>query len=149
MDRETLAERLHSVAEVAALLVILLTRNSLSDVPQVVQVMGFVLFAIGALIAVSAAVYLRGGLTPGAPESLITTGPYRFVRHPYYLGWTVGILGLAIGFKSLWGLGLTLALVLPLAIYHARVEEQGLVERFGADWREYADRTKSVIPLIY
>ncbi len=58
-------------------------------------------------------------------------------------------LGLAIGMRSMWGIGLTLIVFLPLCIYRAKLEEGALRVRFRQDWDEYAAQTAFMIPYIY
>jgi len=81
-------------------------------------------------------------------HALVTTGPYRWIRHPLY---TTGIaLLLAIGlmaaswFILLFGL-VTLAsmrfVVIPL-------EERQLVMKFGDDYRAYIHRTGRLLPRV-
>ncbi len=80
---------------------------------------------------------------------MATDGPYRIVRHPYYLGDIILIMGLAIGLRSAWGVVGTLFLLIPSAIYVARLEDETLAEKFGEDWSSYADRTYFMFPPVY
>ena len=59
------------------------------------------------------------------------------------------IMGLAIGLTSVWGIVGTLFLLIPSAIYVARLEDEALVEKFGEDWMSYADRTYFMFPPVY
>ena len=83
------------------------------------------------------------------PEALATDGPYRLVRHPYYLGDLILIIGLSVGLRSVWGIVGTLFLLIPTAIYVARLEEEDLEEKFGEDWKSFADRTYFMFPPVY
>lgn len=82
-------------------------------------------------------------------QSLVTRGPYRYLRHPAY---TAGILifsgiGLAIGN---WFSFLESFVILLLAYaWRIRVEEQALGERFGAEFEAHRRRTWAVIPLLW
>ena len=80
-------------------------------------------------------------------HSLVTTGPYRWVRHPFY-----DAAGLAILANSLtaanWFLVLTGSLALVLMIVRTRIEERHLKERFGDSYRAYAERTGRFLPRI-
>ncbi len=58
-------------------------------------------------------------------------------------------MGLAIGFRSVWSIAGTLLLLIPSAIYVARLEDDALAEKFGEDWRSYADRTYCMFPPVY
>ena len=84
------------------------------------------LFVAGLALAVWARIYL--GRNWGMPMSeraepeLVTSGPYRFVRHPIYSGILLAVLGSALCTTLFW----LAALVLLGAyfIYSARVEER-------------------------
>jgi protein-S-isoprenylcysteine O-methyltransferase Ste14 len=81
-------------------------------------------------------------------HELVTSGPYRFVRHPLYV---VGIcLFLSVGlmaanaFILLWTL-LTLIAVRSLVVPR---EEAELVAKFGEDYRRYQKMTGSLLPKL-
>jgi protein-S-isoprenylcysteine O-methyltransferase Ste14 len=80
---------------------------------------------------------------------LVTSGPYRFVRHPGYTGFVVMGLGLAIGYSSLIGLIAIPLLLLPGLAYRMKVEERLLSEQFRDDYWAYASRSKKLIPGIW
>jgi len=77
---------------------------------------------------------------------LITSGPYRLVRHPIY----TGIFGLALA----TGLVLTRWIPFGVGIFflalgtviRVRVEERLLREQFGNEFETYARRVPAVIP---
>ncbi len=78
------------------------------------SVLGFALLAVGTGLRYASMLQLgrrwtaRVVVLPTAP--LVTGGPYRFMRHPIYVGVTLELVGLPLAF-GLWG---TLAVVLPL-----------------------------------
>ena len=77
---------------------------------------------------------------------LITSGPYRVVRHPMYLGVIcAGIGGLCI--YRTWGM-LFFAVMMFGLIVRARVEEQVLALEFGNEWEEYKRKVPGWIPRI-
>ena len=83
------------------------------------------------------------------PESLVTTGPYRFVRHPIYTGYLLLFAG---GLASL-GSPLAIAVLLLSAwrFYKPRMasEDKILEEQFGDAWRAYATATPSrLLPFV-
>ncbi len=89
-----------------------------------------------------------GGGGPGVsvpPERLVTTGPYRFVRNPMYVGHLVFMLGLAVTFRS-W---IAAVLLVGTAFWfdrRVRDDEARLADRFGAAYAEYAKRVKRWVP---
>jgi protein-S-isoprenylcysteine O-methyltransferase Ste14 len=79
---------------------------------------------------------------------LITSGPYRVIRHPSYLGLLVSLLGWALAFRS--GIGLLIAaLNIPPLIARIRAEEKLLISQFGSEYAAYRARTSRLIPRLY
>jgi protein-S-isoprenylcysteine O-methyltransferase Ste14 len=68
------------------------------------------------------------------------TGPYRFTRHPLYVGSSVMAAGLALATRS-WPVALLIAVYMTVTLTAAiRTEEAFLRERFGATYDAYASR---------
>ena len=82
-------------------------------------------------------------------QRLVQDGPYRFIRHPAYAGYLWISLGLAVGYSSLAGLAAALFVLLPSVIYRIRVEDKLLSEHFGAQFEDYAERRKRLIPKVW
>ncbi|HNX96947.1 MAG TPA: isoprenylcysteine carboxylmethyltransferase family protein [Candidatus Aminicenantes bacterium] len=78
---------------------------------------------------------------------LVTSGPYRLIRHPRYLGILVFFAGIALVFRSWAGLGIAL-LTLAILLWRIRDEEALLAERFGAEWAAYRARTRALLPWV-
>ncbi|MFL7814020.1 MAG: methyltransferase family protein [Anaerolineales bacterium] len=79
---------------------------------------------------------------------LITSGAYRYIRHPLYA--SLILLALGAYFKDPSALGAFLASTAGLgAFLTARTEERFNLERFGDPYREYMGRTKRFIPFIF
>jgi protein-S-isoprenylcysteine O-methyltransferase Ste14 len=85
-------------------------------------------------------------IQPG--HRLMTTGVYRVIRHPSYLGMLVLSLGWALAFRSWIGVILA-ALTIPPAIARIRAEEALLGSQFGAEYENYRARTSRLIPGVY
>ena len=80
------------------------------------------------------------------PE-LVTTGPYRLVRHPIYSGILLGVVGTAIAISLYW----LVAGVLGGAyfIYSAIVEERNMTALFPHTYPDYKRSTKMLIPYVF
>lgn len=82
-------------------------------------------------------------------HALVTTGPFRFVRHPSY----TGLVLLFVGWSLTFGQALSVAaLLVPtfLALaYRIHVEEIALTRAFGASYDAYRARTKRLVPFAY
>jgi protein-S-isoprenylcysteine O-methyltransferase Ste14 len=77
---------------------------------------------------------------------LVTTGPYRFVRHPIYLGLALLAVGQALAFGSWPALIIALFGIIPTLAWRAHAEEQILSRTFGERYAVYRQRTKMIIP---
>jgi protein-S-isoprenylcysteine O-methyltransferase Ste14 len=66
------------------------------------------------------------------------SGPYRFSRHPLYVGSSILALGVALGSRSWLVLGLVTLYMGATIAAAIRTEEAFLRERFGDDYDEYA-----------
>jgi protein-S-isoprenylcysteine O-methyltransferase Ste14 len=73
------------------------------------------------------------------PQSLVTTGPYAYSRHPMYVGWWLIHLGVGLLRGSAW-----VAATVPAAtlVEHLGVlaEERALASEFGDEFAEYRGR---------
>ncbi|MCY4662307.1 MAG: isoprenylcysteine carboxylmethyltransferase family protein [Acidobacteria bacterium] len=80
-------------------------------------------------------------------HTLVTGGPYRFVRHPFYVTTALGLVANALttanGFIAVTG-----AAALALMVIRTATEEAKLVERFGDDYRRYMARTGRFFPRL-
>ena len=75
-----------------------------------------------------------------AEATLVTSGPYRWVRHPFYV--TILLLLLSISLITAnWFIGLMSVFLLLFFVLRAPLEEQKLVDRFGDEYRAYVKRT--------
>ncbi len=81
-------------------------------------------------------------------HKLITTGVYKYIRHPLYLGEICRNIGVPLFFNSMLGLVFVMIGNLFLLV-RIVTEEEMLVEEFGEQYIEYRKRTKKLIPFVY
>jgi protein-S-isoprenylcysteine O-methyltransferase Ste14 len=116
-----------------------------------VQIISTVLVAAGMAFAVWARVHLgkNWSPTPSVQENheLVTSGPYRFVRHPIYTGIITALLGSALTGGLVWIL-VFLAFTGMIA-WRVGKEEEFMQETFPDQYPAYKKRTKAVIPFIW
>jgi len=79
---------------------------------------------------------------------LVTTGPYRLVRHPIYLGLALLVMGEALAFASWPALMIVLFGIVPTFAWRARAEEKLLRRTFGQRYAVYQQRAKMLIPYV-
>lgn len=82
-------------------------------------------------------------------QKFITTGIYRYMRHPIYFGLFISWLGYTFVMRSLEGIIAAVALLLPALYYRVYVEEKALIARFGEKYKQYRRRTIGLLPFIY
>jgi protein-S-isoprenylcysteine O-methyltransferase Ste14 len=80
-----------------------------------------------------------------AHHSLVTSGPYRWVRHPFYVATALAVTADSMVTAN-WFLAVTGSVVVALIAIRTRTEEQKLIERFGDEYRIYMQRTGRFIP---
>jgi len=98
-------------------------------------------------VSVIDALELAGVHSSGGPASLQITGPYRFVRHPLYLGWMLIVFGAAhmTGDRAMFAAITTIYLMIAMPW-----EERSLERTFGNDYARYKQRVPwRVIPFVY
>ena len=84
---------------------------------------------------------------PRASATLVTSGPYRWIRHPMYTAALILVVASALLTASLM---VAIGGVAMFALLAARsqVEERRLVEKFGDDYRAYQRRTGRFLPRL-
>jgi len=103
----------------------------------------------GALLLVWIVRTLGGNLTDTVvtrkQHTLVTTGPYRWVRHPFYFSAAVLIAGTFLITENEFILAAG-GLILLLLVIRTGKEEENLITRFGAAYRDYMKRTGRFVP---
>jgi protein-S-isoprenylcysteine O-methyltransferase Ste14 len=143
--------RLAGISTIGVFLIAgVLRGGSLAVHSVILAVIGAVLFACGIALAVWARLHL--GRNWGMPMSqraepeLVTSGPYRFVRHPIYSGLLTAMLGTVL-VNNLLGL-IVVAVLVAYFYYSGIVEERNLAATFPQAYPEYKSRTKMIIPFL-
>jgi len=128
-------------------------RIGMFDQPRVAEVVGLVVAGLGFLIRWVAVIQLGKMFTVDVAiantHRLKSTGLYKLVRHPSYLGLMLIIAGLAISLGSLPG---ALVVIIPVFLalnYRMVVEEKALEAEFGLQYQDYKKHVARLIPLVY
>jgi protein-S-isoprenylcysteine O-methyltransferase Ste14 len=116
----------------------------------ILEAVGAVLFLAGLGLAVWARIYLGRNwgmpMTQKDEPELVTSGPYRFVRHPIYSGILLAVLGTALAIDLYWVIVLIVMGV--YFVYSARVEERLMASSFPVAYPGYRAKTKMLIPFV-
>jgi protein-S-isoprenylcysteine O-methyltransferase Ste14 len=78
-------------------------------------------------------------------HTLVTHGPYRWVRHPFYDVVLLAVVSMSL-LTANWLLAVLGLTAFAMIVVRTRIEEGKLVERFGDDYRTYMERTGRFLP---
>jgi protein-S-isoprenylcysteine O-methyltransferase Ste14 len=112
---------------------------------------GAALTLAGLLFSVWARVHLgrnwSATITVKQDHDLITSGPYRFVRHPIYTGLLLALAGFALA-RGEWRGVVAVALASWAFWRKLRIEEQWMRAQFGVAYDEYSRRVAALVPFV-
>ena len=131
---------------VVAVLGLLATNSLLARTPPgiAVQVAAFLLMVWARLTFGRRSFHAPADPTPGG---LVTTGPYRFIRHPIY---TAASLFICAGVLSNWSvLAASLGVLLLVGAIVRMLCEERLVVAAYPEYRDYAWTTKRMVPYVF
>jgi protein-S-isoprenylcysteine O-methyltransferase Ste14 len=111
------------------------------------------LMVLGVGVRVWAAVtlgsYYTTTLTMTEGQKVVTAGPYRWVRHPGYLGEILIWTGFGVLSSNLIAMVWLPVMFVAVLLYRISSEEKMLVKELGDDYIRYQQRTRRLIPLVY
>lgn len=85
-------------------------------------------------------------LSSSPPDQLVNTGPYRWSRHPVYLGGLLLFAGITLWLATFWGLVLSLPMLAIFYFTYARgIEEPVLIQRYGTAYQDY----RKIVPFLF
>jgi protein-S-isoprenylcysteine O-methyltransferase Ste14 len=124
-----------------------------TPVPAAFALAGLVVFWAGLVVRVWAVVALGGSFSTfvqaDVDQTVVTNGPYRWVRHPSYTGLLLIALGLGLGARN-WLSLLVCAVVPALGLLpRIAVEESELARVLGEDYRGYQRTTRRLVPGLW
>jgi protein-S-isoprenylcysteine O-methyltransferase Ste14 len=118
---------------------------------ELVLAAGLIIFLLGLLLAIWARLSL--GKNWGMPMTLkqdpelVTSGPYRYIRHPIYTGILLAMIGSAVASSIFW---LTIFAISGVYfIYSAVMEEKLMMEQFPKVYPAYKTKTKMLVPFVF
>lgn len=79
-------------------------------------------------------------------HELVTSGPYRWIRHPLYAGALLLLISIGLAFEDAFILGYSVIGILAFRLLVIPVEEEQLLEAFGEDYECYQSRTGAMLP---
>ncbi|MDH4214092.1 MAG: hypothetical protein OEV85_09245 [Candidatus Thorarchaeota archaeon] len=136
---------------------ILVMTNPTATVLYPAEIINIVSFLLALLLLA----YSVGYLWMKKSAGLITTGPYRYVRHPQYF--SIIVFTTIVTYQSVWilqhtfGIGWlsveqTIALWVAMLVAYtiiASIEELHLKEVYGSEWMDYRNRVGFLLPFVH
>ena len=138
-----------------AIVVALLTANrgSTPRIPGPHRAAGLIVMWLGLAIRVWAVAALgrafRTTVEVDPDQRIVSSGPYRWVRHPSYTGLLLIVAGLGLAARNWLALATCVALPLAAVLRRIHVEEAELTRVLGQPYRDYEARTKRLIPGLW
>ena len=80
-------------------------------------------------------------------HSLITSGPYRWVRHPFYTACAIWLVGGSLAMAN-WFVLVLGGILVGFLVARTRIEEEKLLERYDEDYRDFMRRTGRFLPRL-
>jgi protein-S-isoprenylcysteine O-methyltransferase Ste14 len=93
--------------------------------------------------------YFTHTVMVSADQPVISTGPYRVLRHPSYTGVIMAALGIGLAAANWAGLAVIMALIITPLLWRIHVEEKALLVTLGDRYRGYAAQHKRLVPLVW
>ena len=92
--------------------------------------------------------YFTGDVRARAEQPVISSGPYRLVRHPSYTAGMMMFIGIGLALGSWLSLALLAITTIATYSYRVMVEERTLLDTIGEPYRSYMKQRKRFIPYI-
>jgi protein-S-isoprenylcysteine O-methyltransferase Ste14 len=119
--------------------------------PQI-TIAGIVVFVLGSALRwwaiLTLGQYFTFEVAVRSTQSVVQSGPYRFVRHPSYTGILIMLFGVGLALTNWASIVVMLVGGLVGLLYRIRVEERALVEALGQPYTDYMRHSRMFIPFI-
>ncbi|ANU12139.1 methyltransferase family protein [Planococcus antarcticus] len=117
------------------------------------QLLGLFLLSVGVFLRFWGILHLKSQFTRYVTvregDEIVSTGPYRKLRHPLYTGLLLITLGMALFFNSLLAAVIGGIVMVWALLQRINYEEKLLIEKFGPDYQEWMKERARLIPFLY
>lgn len=114
---------------------------------------GIVLFAAGITLRYWGILELGKQFTRDvqvrAEDRIVSSGPFRILRHPLYTGLLLIVLGFSLYMNSIAGFLIVWVVFLPFLLRRIRLEEEMLKQGFGKEYESWMKTRYRLLPYIY
>ena len=113
---------------------------------------GMLIIVFGICIRIKAVLTLKKAFTLNVQiskeQQLITSGMYKFVRHPAYTGSILSLLGLSIALKNIPAI--LIVAICSFVCYQIRINvEEAVLQKYFKGYSLYKEKTYKLFPYIY
>jgi protein-S-isoprenylcysteine O-methyltransferase Ste14 len=116
-------------------------------------VAGLVVTAAGVALRIWAVVTLGRFFTTqvriSSDQSVVSTGPYRWVRHPSYFALLLEVAGLGLSQTNWLAVVCAVAVPVPALVWRIRIEETALRTGLGPAYDAYAEGRSRLLPSVW
>jgi protein-S-isoprenylcysteine O-methyltransferase Ste14 len=124
-------------------------RAPFADFGAAAAAAGAALCTVGLAFAIWARVALGNNwgmpMTLHEDPELVTTGPYRYVRHPIYTGLSAMLIGTTLVYPLA---AFSCVLMIAYSVFSALREERDMEKRFPEAYPGYKKRSKMIVPFL-
>ena len=92
--------------------------------------------------------YFTGDVRARANQPVVSSGPYRLVRHPSYTAGMMMFIGIGLALGSWLSFALLTIATIATYSYRVAVEERALLETIGEPYVDYMKKRKRFIPYL-
>jgi protein-S-isoprenylcysteine O-methyltransferase Ste14 len=82
-------------------------------------------------------------------QTVVDTGPYRFVRHPSYTAIVMTFVGMGVALENWWSLAALIVVPTIGLVVRIHVEERALTDALGEPYRQFAGSRSRLIPGVW
>lgn len=93
--------------------------------------------------------YFNFAITVSPDQAVVTSGPYRLLRHPGHAGFLLVCMGFGLTAANWATLAAATLLALAMLVWRIRAEEHALFTVLGDRYRSYASGHRRLVPLIW
>jgi protein-S-isoprenylcysteine O-methyltransferase Ste14 len=120
--------------------------------PQL-SILGIIMIVLGIILRFIAikqlGKFFTVDVTIRKDHELVQHGLYKYMRHPSYTGLLITFLGFGISLNNWISVIVVFFPVLITTLLRINLEEKVLTEQFGQEYKDYAGKTKRLIPFVY
>lgn len=116
---------------------------------SIMQIIALPLLGLGVFLWIYSWRYMgkAWGLENNPKGDLITSGPYKIVRHPLYFGGIIALFSISFLSSSFLPF-ITAVFFVFITAVRAQKEEAFMKEKFGSKWDSYAKKTGFLFPKL-